>query len=99
VSDADLCARCGGDCPMTSCPECGGCESVACVTCAAAGPDESCSRRCGYYSSGMDLSLHERYEHTQCGECGRVPRDPYPVTHKPDCPRLVPGYAYLAPSG
>jgi hypothetical protein len=28
MSDTDRCARCGGDCPMTRCPECGGCENT-----------------------------------------------------------------------
>src|SRR5690349_21397625 len=28
MSETDLCARCGGDCPMTRCPECGGCENT-----------------------------------------------------------------------
>ena len=26
VSETDACARCGGDCPMTSCLVCGGCQ-------------------------------------------------------------------------
>jgi hypothetical protein len=28
VSDTDLCARCGGDCGMSRCRECGGCENT-----------------------------------------------------------------------
>ncbi len=28
MSDTDLCARCGGDCGMSNCPECGGCENT-----------------------------------------------------------------------
>jgi hypothetical protein len=28
VSSTDLCAHCGGDCPMTDCPTCGGCENT-----------------------------------------------------------------------
>ena len=28
MSDTDQCARCGGDCGMSRCPECGGCENT-----------------------------------------------------------------------
>jgi hypothetical protein len=28
MSDTDLCARCGGDCGMSRCRECGGCENT-----------------------------------------------------------------------
>jgi len=33
MSDTDQCARCGDDCPMTSCPECGGCENTGTQPC------------------------------------------------------------------
>ena len=38
MSDTDRCARCGGDCPMTSCPECGGCENTGAQPCPACQP-------------------------------------------------------------
>ena len=28
MSNTDLCARCGGDCGMSTCTECGGCENT-----------------------------------------------------------------------
>ena len=28
MGETDQCPRCGGDCPMTRCPECGGCENT-----------------------------------------------------------------------
>lgn len=33
VSATDLCAYCGGDCPMGSCPVCHGCEDIPCQEC------------------------------------------------------------------
>jgi hypothetical protein len=38
VSETDLCARCGGDCPMTDCRECGGCENTGTQPCPACHP-------------------------------------------------------------
>jgi hypothetical protein len=89
MSVTDLCARCGGDCGMSACPECGGCEDIACKTCAGAGPDEPCFHRCGYVSSGADLLDHELLEHVRCTECGADPIGVHPVIHEPDCPRLA----------
>ncbi len=45
----DLCARCGGDCPMTSCPECGGCENTGTRPCPACQPQPAGQEmpRCG----------------------------------------------------
>jgi hypothetical protein len=56
--------------------------------------EESCPARCGYVSSGQDLLEHEMYEHVRCTECGRGPIGVHSVSHKPDCPRLQPGYVY-----
>jgi hypothetical protein len=38
MSTTDQCARCGGDCPMTRCPECGGCENTGVQPCPACQP-------------------------------------------------------------
>lgn len=50
MSNTDLCAFCGGDCGMSSCPECGGCENTGpggtfrdCPACAPRpGPEDFC---------------------------------------------------------
>ena len=39
MSDTDRCARCGGDCPMTSCPVCGGCENTGTQPCPGCQPE------------------------------------------------------------
>ena len=57
----------------------------------------ACSPGCGYVSSGLDLWLHSAHEHKPCAECGRKPNGGDSVTHKPDCPRLQPGYIYPGP--
>ena len=54
------------------------------------GPEEPCSRRCGYVSNGADLLRHEREDHSRCPECGNWPYGFYPVTHKSDCSRIAP---------
>jgi hypothetical protein len=41
MSVTDQCARCGGDCPMTRCPECGGCENTGTQPCPACQPPAS----------------------------------------------------------
>lgn len=41
MSETDACARCGGDCPMTSCPQCGGCENTGPQPCPACQPQAS----------------------------------------------------------
>jgi hypothetical protein len=60
--------------------------------------ESPCDFHCGYVSSGRDLWEHIAWEHQDCGECGNSPRHDEAgneaVTHKPDCPRLQPGYAY-----
>jgi hypothetical protein len=59
----------------------------------SAEPDEPCSHRCGYYGPGGDLIEHELNEHRPCTDCGAGADQDlsvYPVTHKPDCPRLGP---------
>jgi hypothetical protein len=56
--------------------------------------ETECSFRCGYSSSGRNLLEHEMHEHARCPECGREPIGVHSVSHKPDCPRLRPGYAY-----
>lgn len=33
MSDTDRCAYCGGDCGMSDCQTCHGCESIACPDC------------------------------------------------------------------
>jgi hypothetical protein len=33
MSVTDLCAYCGGDCGMSDCPVCHGCEGIACPDC------------------------------------------------------------------
>ena len=53
-----------------------------------------CDFHCGYFSQDQDLAEHMRYEHITCTECGRQPNGEYSVSHKPDCPRLQPGYIY-----
>lgn len=80
---------CSPDCPWNAYPE-DECEG-------APEPEEPCSRRCGYVSSGRDLIEHEIHEHKPCPDCGNGPEQDlrtYSLAHKPDCPRLEPGYAY-----
>jgi len=63
----------------------------------AAETESPCDFHCGYFSSGQDLWNHVFREHIPCPECGNKPdgeRGEYPVSHKPDCPRLQPGYVY-----
>ncbi len=38
MSDTDACSCCGGDCPMTSCRECGGCENTGVQPCPVCEP-------------------------------------------------------------
>lgn len=38
MSVTDLCAGCGGDCPMSDCPECGGCENTGTQPCPSCTP-------------------------------------------------------------
>jgi predicted RNA-binding Zn-ribbon protein involved in translation (DUF1610 family) len=59
--------------------------------------EENCSQHCGYVASGLDLWLHERYEHFPCTECGAAPIGVHAVSHEPGCPRLQPGYVYPGP--
>ena len=59
--------------------------------------ESPCDFHCGYVSSGQDLWDHVFREHRTCTECGNVPGgqdQDVAVTHKPDCPRLRPGYVY-----
>jgi hypothetical protein len=57
--------------------------------------EEECAAGCGYFSSGRDLLEHQEHEHVRCPDCGRAPaHDDNAVSHKPDCPRLQPGYRY-----
>jgi hypothetical protein len=49
-------------------------------------------------ATGVPAETHESREHKRCTECGRAPRAGFEATtHKPDCPRLQPGYAYPGP--
>ena len=83
MSETDQCSRCGGDCGITRCPECGGCENTGVQPCPACQPgpvgdlsagdwdDEPCSHDC-------DESCEDEYgEHAcchqhcmNCGGCG-----------------------------
>jgi hypothetical protein len=57
--------------------------------------ESPCDYRCGYVSSGRDLREHIFWEHRPCTECGaRTTGRPESLTHRPDCPRLQPGYVY-----
>ena len=81
MSPTDLCARCGGDCPMTSCPECGGCENTGTRPCPACQPqavgveDDDDD---GYCDHDHDEDCYDcqgffqcRHEHcSACGGCG-----------------------------
>jgi hypothetical protein len=58
-------------------------------------PDDPCDFHCGYVSHGRDLLEHMLWEHRDCTECGaRAPEPPDSLTHRPNCPRLQPGYTY-----
>ena len=63
--------------------------------------ESPCDFRCGYVSSGRDLWEHIAREHRDCTECGAKHYfdeiEDRAVTHKPDCLRLSPGYAYPGP--
>ena len=62
--------------------------------------DSPCDFHCGYYSTGRGLWGHVMWEHRDCTECGaKAPERPYSLTHRLDCPRLQPGYAYPVLSG
>jgi hypothetical protein len=62
--------------------------------------ESPCNFHCGYLSTGQDLWEHVFWEHRGCTECGaKAPEPPYSLTHKLDCPRLQPGYAYPAIEG
>ena len=78
MSDTDLCARCGGDCPMTSCPVCGGCENTGaqpCPGCQVDSPgyddwdDEPCTHDCDEWcgEDGYGCSHQHCFN---CGGCG-----------------------------
>jgi hypothetical protein len=59
--------------------------------------ESPCDFHCGYFSTGQDLWNHVFHEHARCPECGNEPsgnRGEYAVSHRPDCQRLQPGYAY-----
>lgn len=82
MSTTDLCARCGGDCGMSSCPECGGCENTGpggtfreCPSCQAPGADgddwddEPCSH--DHDEECYDEQGYASYcTHTHCWNCG-----------------------------
>ena len=62
MSATDACARCGGDCPMTDCPECGGCENTGeqpCPACQPSAPDAE-MRPCEICADGPT---------EECGTC------------------------------
>jgi hypothetical protein len=69
VSETDRCARCGGDCPVTRCPECGGCENTGPGTwreCPACAPCDGAELPpCEICVSGGD----------ECGACGGTGED------------------------
>jgi hypothetical protein len=77
VSETDRCACCGGDCPMTGCPGCGGCENTGtqpCPACQAADtempPCEICASGGGECAAG-DGTGDENYDGDGgCWACG-----------------------------
>jgi len=72
VSDTDQCARCGGDCPMTSCPECGGCENTGTQPCPACQPQGSDREM-----DPCDICANEREECHACDGTGDDGYDPW----------------------
>lgn len=76
MSETDACSRCGGDCPMTSCPECGGCENTGTQPCPACQPDspgyewddEPCSHE--HDEECYDYQGFFICSHTHCMNCG-----------------------------
>lgn len=80
MSDTDQCTRCGGDCGMSNCPECGGCENTGVQPCPAcqSGPvgilsdgdwdDEPCDHDCteDCYDECDEPDCH----HQHCFNCG-----------------------------
>jgi hypothetical protein len=79
MSATGQCARCGGNCPMTSCPQCGGCENAGTQPCPACRPDaparempecEICQSG-GGECSACDGSGDENYDGDgRCWHCG-----------------------------
>jgi hypothetical protein len=69
MSDTDQCARCGGDCPMSSCPECGGCENTGTQPCPACQPQAS--------DREMRPCHICDYEREECGACDGTGDDGY----------------------
>jgi hypothetical protein len=61
VSDTDRCARCGGDCPMTNCLVCGGCENAGTQPCPACQP----------VAGDREMPPCDicEYERDECGNC------------------------------
>jgi hypothetical protein len=90
MSNTDQCPSCGGDCGTSGCEDAG-------IESAGAVPESPCDFQCGYFSTGQDLWNHVFHEHARCSECGNWPSGEYAVSHKPDCPRLHPGYVYPPP--
>ena len=79
MSATGLCARCGGDCPMTDCPACGGCEITGEQPCPACQPapgkigydeydDEPCCHDCD--DDCYDEYGEWRCDHQHCFNCG-----------------------------
>ena len=60
--------------------------------------EEPCDFDCGYVGPrDRDFREHVCWEHQgHCAECGatKAPEPWQSLTHKPDCPRLQPGYVY-----
>ena len=79
MSVTDACARCGGDCGMSSCPECGGCENTGEQPCPACQPppgslseggwdDEPCTHE--HDEDCYDYQGFYVCTHSHCFNCG-----------------------------
>ena len=78
MSETDACSRCGGDCPMTGCPVCGGCENTGEQRCPQCQPesdgfdgdwdDEPCKHECD--ENCQDYQGFDVCSHSHCPNCG-----------------------------
>jgi hypothetical protein len=80
MSDTDHCSRCRGDCGMSNCPECGGCENTGVQPCPDCQPgpigtisdgdwdDEPCDHDCT--EDCYDEYGEPDCRHQHCFNCG-----------------------------
>lgn len=76
MSDTDQCPRCGGDCGMSDCPACGGCENTGVQPCPGCNPeseaydrdDEPCQHE--HDENCYDYQGFSSCRHTHCFNCG-----------------------------